>query len=88
MAPQLLAMEPWKPDFVLGCWPIQKTIIWLRLPGLPLEFWLSTAIMAIAVEVGRPMAIDDFTDHLKKTRHAWVRVEIDVGKPLRPDVLI
>lgn len=27
MAGQLLAMEPWEPNFVPDCWPIQKIVI-------------------------------------------------------------
>lgn len=64
---QLLAMEP---NFVSSHTAFQKTIIWLRLPGLLMEFWLSTTIMVIAAEMGRPLAIDNFTDHLKKTGYA------------------
>lgn len=67
VASQLLAMEPWEPNFVPGCWPIQKTVVWLRLSGLPLEFWLSMMILAITAEAGKPLAIDDFMDLLRKT---------------------
>lgn len=42
----------------------------------------------IASEASQPLAIDDFTDLLKKTGYAWVRGEIDVGKPLMPNILI
>lgn len=45
-------------------------------------------IMVIAAEAGRPLAIDDFTDNLKKTGYAWVKVELDASKPLKPKVLI
>lgn len=60
----------------------------MRLPGLPMEFWLSKAIMAIAAEAGKPLAVDDFTELLRKIGYAKVRVEIDAGMPLKPGVLI
>lgn len=53
-----------------------------------MEFWLSTAIMMIAAEAGRPLAINDFTDNLKKTGYARVKVELDASNPLKPGVLI
>lgn len=81
-------MEPWKSNFVLGCYPILKTVVWLRLSGLSLEFWMSIAIMAIAAKARRSLAIDDFIDLLRKIGYEWVRVEIDAGKPLMPGILI
>lgn len=65
-----------------------KIVVWLRLPDLLLEFWVSSTIMAIAAEVGRSVDIDDFIDLLKKTGYARVRVEIDAGKPLMHGILI
>lgn len=47
-----------------------------------------TTIMAVVAEPGRPLSVDGFTDHLKKTGYARVRVEIDAGKPLQPRGLI
>lgn len=88
MVGQLLAMEAWELDFVPGRRAIQRTIVWMHLPGLLMEFWLSTAIMAIAAEVGKSQAVDDFTELLRKTGYARVRVEIDARIPLKPGVLI
>lgn len=81
VAGQLMAMEAWMPDFVLGRQSIQKVVVWLRLPGLPLEYWRLVAILAIAAEAGRPISLDDFTNLLKKIGYACVRVELDPGKP-------
>lgn len=53
-----------------------------------MEFWLSTAIMAIAMEAGKPLAVDDFTKLLQKTSYARICVEIDAGMPLKSGVLI
>lgn len=53
-----------------------------------MEFWLSTMILAITGEAGKPLAIDNFMDLLRKTGYAYVRVEINAEKPLKPGVLI
>lgn len=53
-----------------------------------MKFWSLSIILAIAVEVGRLMAVDDFMDLLRKTGYAWVKVEIDVGQPLKLGFLI
>lgn len=88
VASQLLAMEAWVPDFIPSRRAIQRAVVWLRLPSLSLEHWVSMAIMAIAVQAGRLLSIDDFTNLLRKTGYARVRVEIDAGKPICPGVLI
>lgn len=81
-------MEAWVPDFIPGRRLVQRAVVWLHLPGLPLEYWVPTAIMAIVEETGIPLSIDDFTDLLKKMGYARVRVEIDAGKPICPGVLL
>lgn len=85
---QLLAMEKCVPDFVPSRRVIQKVVVWMRLFGLPLEYWQPMAILEIAAEARRPLAIDEFIDHLKKTGYARVRVEIDASKPLKLEIVI
>lgn len=53
VARQFLAMEAWELDFIPDRKAIQKAIVWLRLPGLLLEYWLSTTILAIAAKAGK-----------------------------------
>lgn len=45
-------------------------------------------IMAIAAEASKPLAMDDFTDLLRKTGYAQDRVEINAGNPQKLGVLI
>lgn len=61
VADQLLAMDAWKPDFIPGRKPIQKTVMWLHLLELPLDYWLSKVIMAVVAEASRLLFIDDYT---------------------------
>lgn len=68
VAGQLLAMEPWVPDFVPGTIPIKMTMVWMRLPGLPIEFWSPRRLLSIVNEAGNLIAIDDFTEQLKEDR--------------------
>lgn len=45
-------------------------------------------ILAIMAEVGKPLSVNDFTDLLRKTGYAQVKVEIDARKPFKLGVLI
>lgn len=83
-----MTMEEWVPHFVPGRRAIQKVVVWLRLLGLPLEYWQLTAILEIAAKARIPLTVDEFTDHLKKTGYACVRVKIDASKPLKPGIVI
>lgn len=58
------------------------------MPGLPLEYWVSLAILTIATKAERPLSIDKFKNLMKKMGYARVRVEIDAGKPLKLGILI
>lgn len=39
IASQLLAIDSWMPDFVPEIDIAKKTMVWMRLPSLPIEFW-------------------------------------------------
>lgn len=58
------------------------------MPSLTMEFWGQPAILAIAAEVGKPLDVDIFIDHLRKIGYARVKVEIDSANPLSLRVLI
>lgn len=60
----------------------------MRLLELPLEYWEPSAIMAVAGEAGKPLSLDNFTDLMRKTGFARVRMELNASKPLLPGVFI
>lgn len=45
-------------------------------------------ILAIASEANKLIAVDDFTNHPRKTGFARVKVEINASNPLKPGVVI
>lgn len=42
----------------------------------------------IAADASKPLIVHEFTDRLRKTGYARVKIELDVAKPLKPGVLI
>lgn len=54
MEGQLLAIDEWEPNFVPSRRIIQKVVVWLRLPSLPLEYWEPTSILAVVAKADRP----------------------------------
>lgn len=65
-------MEAWELGtiFCAGRKTINRAVVWLRLPTLPLEFWVPSVILAIVAEAGKPLAMDDSIDLLQKTGYA------------------
>ncbi|XP_038983682.1 uncharacterized protein LOC120111195 [Phoenix dactylifera] len=88
VAGQLLAMEPWAPDFLPRETPVKSVVVWLRLPGLPPEYWSPSTIMDIAAKAGRPMAVDGVTEGRRAMGFARVKVAIDASEPLLPGIRI
>lgn len=48
---QLLALDKWIPDFQSAPQSIIKTVVWMRLPNLPLQYWLPS--LSRSLQVGR-----------------------------------
>ncbi|XP_038977965.1 uncharacterized protein LOC120108429 [Phoenix dactylifera] len=88
VAGQLLALERWQPDFVLGRKEVSKVVVWLRLPGLPLEYWRKESIWEIATEAGVAIEVDGFTEDHRRMGYARIKVEVDASLPVRLGVFI
>ncbi|XP_038977257.1 uncharacterized protein LOC120107839 [Phoenix dactylifera] len=88
VAGQLLAMEKWVPDFIPGTHSVNRTVVWVRLPGLPVEYWDMEAIRVIVAEVGNPLELDRFSHERRRIGYARVKVEINVRQPLIPGTIV
>ncbi|XP_008796020.2 uncharacterized protein LOC103711587 [Phoenix dactylifera] len=88
VAGQLLALEPWTPDFLPRENPVKTVVVWLRLPGLPPEYWSTATILEIAGKAGRPLAVDGVTEGRRAMGFARVKVSIDASEPLLPGIRI
>lgn len=66
---------------------MQRVVIWVRLPGLSIEFWQSDLLMGIASEARKLVALDDFTKY-QNIDFARMRVELDSSEPFKLGVLI
>ncbi|XP_038977764.1 uncharacterized protein LOC120108252 [Phoenix dactylifera] len=88
VAGQLLAMERWRPNFVPGEKQLNRLVVWLRLPNLPMEYWTKRLILNIAAKAGRPLALDKITDHGWMLGFARVKVELDAREPIRPGTFV
>ncbi|CAJ2671540.1 unnamed protein product [Trifolium pratense] len=77
-----LSVQSWSADFVSPTAKIDRTMVWIRFPGLNLVFYDESVLLALGAAVGTPVKVDRNTLDVKRGRFARVCVEIDLNKPV------
>lgn len=78
-----LGVRKWEPDFrAPEAHKVVTDIVWVRLPGLLIEYCDEEALGVIAKKFDKPIRIDITIDVETCARSAHVCVEIELGKPL------
>ena len=75
-SPGILGVFSWSKDFVPTTMKMTKAQCWVRIHGLPMEYWQPKVIFSIARGVGTPISLDDCT--INKTRGFFARVLVDL----------
>ncbi|KAF6168316.1 hypothetical protein GIB67_018156 [Kingdonia uniflora] len=63
-------------------------MVWVRFPGLDMEYWEEESLLAISTTVGNPVHVDPATLKGNTGFYASVMVEVDFAKPIPNKVLI
>lgn len=76
-----------------SCFEFNETLdvhlpLWVRFPGLPVDFWNPTLLGRIASRLGVPIASDRNTATKEKLSFARALVEVDVSKDLVREITI
>jgi hypothetical protein len=50
-----LAVQPWKPNFIASQVSIDKTLVWVRIPNLGMEYYDESILLALAAAIGTPL---------------------------------
>lgn len=77
-----VAVQRWKPDFDPTTAEISTMAVWVRLPGLPVEYFRDDIIRMILEKVGTPLKLDRTTAGVERGKFARAAVELDLSKPL------
>ncbi|KAJ7954456.1 Zinc ion binding,nucleic acid binding-like protein [Quillaja saponaria] len=88
IAGHYLSMQKWNPDFDPAREKIIKTTVWIRLPGLPIEYFNSKAFIEAGNQIGKLIKFDKATEDSERGKFARICVEINLGQPLIPKVKI
>lgn len=81
-------MFPWTKDFNLDIQRNFNAQCWMRIFGLPQEYWRPRTIFSIAGSIGVPICLDDATNKKTFGQFARVLVDIDLKGNLHDQVLV
>ncbi|CAN0873707.1 hypothetical protein LINGRAHAP2_LOCUS10451 [Linum grandiflorum] len=79
-------LKQWCPQFVPEDATMNSLITWIRIEGLPLEYYQDDVLYPIVSQIGSPIRVDRQTAMVTRGKFARVCVEIELSKPLPPDV--
>ena len=83
-----LSIRPWEPDFRPETASVTSVAVWVRLNGLPIEYYNPEALCHIGKTIGNVLRVDTHTATEDRGRFARMCVQIDVEKPLITALLI
>lgn len=67
---------------------VRKVAVWVRIPELPLELYNGKFLKRLGAQLGTLLKIDILTSIHSRGQFARISVEIDLEKPVVPQVLV
>jgi hypothetical protein len=77
----LIARE-WTPNFHPNNATIEKVVVWVRISGLPIEYYDAKILHYIGNRIGKTVKVDRNTLFQERGKYARVCVEVDLNEPL------
>lgn len=75
-----LTLTKWRQNFRPSLEKVSSTLVWIRFPEVPIEFFEESVLLQMGNLVGRAVKVDDTTMEVSRGRFARVCVEIDLSK--------
>ncbi|KAJ4829194.1 hypothetical protein Tsubulata_004822 [Turnera subulata] len=82
-----LCVFPWTSDFCAASGKVEKAVVWVRFPDIPLHTYHPSILNALGDLVGESIRIDQATREYQRGRFAKIAVEVDLTKPLKGTIL-
>jgi hypothetical protein len=77
-----LTVQEWKPNFNPISDTIKEVAVWMRISGLPIEYYDSQILSFIGNNVGKTVKVDKNTLTQERGKYARLCVQVDLTKPL------
>lgn len=88
LRPGLVRVSRWVPDFNPETQRQSNAQVWIRIVGLPIEYWRPTNLCSIARAAGIPLKIDTQTLKFENCIFARLLVDVDLRNELPEKVLV
>lgn len=88
LSPGILTLFSWTPDFRPNLVKQTNAQCWIRIHGLPREYWHPKILFAISRCVGIPLSLDDAIKNRSLGHYAKVLVDVDLAGSLHEQVLV
>ncbi|KAF6137905.1 hypothetical protein GIB67_041778 [Kingdonia uniflora] len=85
---QLLRFSPWSPFFDPEKQRNTHALVWVKFPGLGVEFWEVDTLMAIRRTLGMPIQVDQSSTTMEFDYFAKVLVDADLAEPTPNKILV
>jgi hypothetical protein len=77
-----LTVKEWSPNFHPASDTIKTVAVWIRISGLPIEYYDAKVLKSVGDRVGRTVKVDKNTLTQERGKYARLCVEVDLTKPL------
>jgi hypothetical protein len=77
-----LTVKEWSPNFHPASDTIKEVAVWLRISGLPIEYYDSRALKFIGNRIGKTVKVDKNTLSLERGKYARLCVQVNLSQPL------
>ncbi|KAE9602006.1 putative transcription factor interactor and regulator CCHC(Zn) family [Lupinus albus] len=88
LKPGLLRLSLWTPDFNPELQRVTHSQCWVKISGLPHEYWCPTIIFTIAGGVGTPITLDEATKNRAFGHFARALVEVNLSTTVPSKILV
>ncbi|XP_061357677.1 uncharacterized protein LOC133301986 [Gastrolobium bilobum] len=78
-----LSLRRWEPAFRPNAASVMKIAAWVRLPGIPLEYYDEAFFRRIGNWLGKMLKIDKTTNEHVRGQFARICVQLDLAQPLK-----
>lgn len=88
IADHYILVQTWRRNFLRSARVAQKVAVWVRVPELPLELYNDIFLKRLGASLGTMLKIDRLTSVHSRGQFARLCVEIDLAKPVVPQVMV
>ncbi|KAF1898253.1 hypothetical protein Lal_00033019 [Lupinus albus] len=88
LKPDFLKLYIWTLDFNLSHQKLSHTQCWIKILGLPQDYWSARIIYSIVGGIGIPISLDEATSNRSFGHFARVLVDLDLKSDLPNQILV